>query len=72
MGADLDTGGFGRGERANKHDRERLRSTQVRGSRKAITPLLLLYWYIDGSMECTTMALQALRERRKMKCKLRE
>jgi hypothetical protein len=44
MGAELDAGGFGRGERAEKHDRKRHRSTQVRGSRKEITPLLLLYW----------------------------
>jgi hypothetical protein len=51
MGAELDAGGFGRGERAKKHDRKELRSTQVRGSRKEITPLLLLYWiyiWIDG------------------------
>jgi hypothetical protein len=46
MGAELDAGGFGRGERADKHDRKRLGSTQVRGSRKEITPLLLLYWFI--------------------------
>jgi hypothetical protein len=44
MGAELDAGGFGRGERAKEHDREEHRSTQVRGSRKEITPLLLLYW----------------------------
>jgi hypothetical protein len=51
MGAELDVGGFGRGERAEKHDRKEHRSTQVRGSRKEITPLLLLYWiyiWIDG------------------------
>jgi hypothetical protein len=51
MGAELDAGGFGRGERAEEHDRKRHRSTQVRGSRKEITPLLLLYWFyiwIDG------------------------
>jgi hypothetical protein len=51
MGAELDAGGFGRGDRAEKHDRERHRSTQVRGSHKEITPLLLLYWlyiWIDG------------------------
>jgi hypothetical protein len=50
-GAELDAGGFGRGERAKKHDRERDRSTQVRGSPKEITPLLLLYRlynWIDG------------------------
>jgi hypothetical protein len=58
MGAELDAGGFGRGERAEKHDRREHRSTQVRGSRKEITPLLLLYWiYIFGSMESTTMVL---------------
>jgi hypothetical protein len=57
MGAELDAGGFGRGERAEKHDRERHRSTQVRGSRKEITPLLLLYWFILGSMEYTTRLL---------------
>jgi hypothetical protein len=44
MGAELDAKGFGRGEPAKKHDRERHRSTQVRGSHKEITPLLLLYW----------------------------
>jgi hypothetical protein len=44
MGAKLDAGGFGRGERAEKHDRKEHRSTQVQGSRKEITPLLLLYW----------------------------
>jgi hypothetical protein len=51
MGAELDAGGFGGGERAEKHDRKRHRSTQVRGSREEITPLLLLYWlyiWIDG------------------------
>jgi hypothetical protein len=51
MGAELDAGGFGRGERAEKHDRKEHISTQVRGSRKEITPLLLLYWlyiWIDG------------------------
>jgi hypothetical protein len=44
MGAELDAGGFEGGERAKKHDRKRYRSTQVRGSRKEITLLLLLYW----------------------------
>jgi hypothetical protein len=35
-----------------------IRSTQVRGSRKEITPLLLHYYlYKSGSMECTTMVL---------------
>jgi hypothetical protein len=51
MGAELDDGGFGRGEQAEKHDRKEHRSTQVRGSRKEITPLLLLYWlyiWING------------------------
>jgi hypothetical protein len=51
MGAELDAGGFGRGERAEKHDKKEHKSTQVRGSRKEITPLLLLYWLyirIDG------------------------
>jgi hypothetical protein len=57
MGAELDAGGIGRGERAEKHDRERHRSTQVRGSRKEITPLLLLYWYILGSIWYTTKVL---------------
>jgi hypothetical protein len=57
MGAELDAGGFGRGERAEEHDRKRHRSTQVRGSRKEITPLLLLYWFIFGSLEYTTMVL---------------
>jgi hypothetical protein len=48
----------GEGKLAKKHDRERHRSTQVRGSRKDITPLLLLYWfYIFGSMEYPTMVL---------------
>jgi hypothetical protein len=58
MGAELDAGGIGRGERAEKHDGKRHRSTQVRGSRKEITPLLLLYWlYIFGSMKYTTKVL---------------
>jgi hypothetical protein len=51
MGAELDVGGFRRGKRAEKHDRKGHRSTQVRGSRKEITPLLLLYYlyiWIDG------------------------
>jgi hypothetical protein len=51
MGAELDAGGFGRGERAKKHNRKEHRSIQVRGSCKEITPLLLLYWlyiWIDG------------------------
>jgi hypothetical protein len=51
MGAKLDAGGFGRGKRAEKHDRKEHRSTQVQGSHKEITPLLLLYWlyiWIDG------------------------
>jgi hypothetical protein len=51
MGAELDAGGFGRGERAEKHDRKEHIFTQVWGSRKEITPLLLLYWiyiWIDG------------------------
>jgi hypothetical protein len=51
MGAELDAEGFGRGEQAEKHDRKEHRSTQVRGSRKEIIPLLLLYWmyiWIDG------------------------
>jgi hypothetical protein len=51
MGAELDAGGFGRGEPAEKHDRKEHGSTQVRGSHKEITPLLLLYWiyiWIDG------------------------
>jgi hypothetical protein len=51
MGAELDAGGFGRGERVEKHDRKEHRSTQVRGSPKEITPLLLLYWlyiWVDG------------------------
>jgi hypothetical protein len=51
MGAELDARGFGRGERAEKHDRKEHRSIQVRGSHKEITPLLLLYWlynWIDG------------------------
>jgi hypothetical protein len=51
MGTELDAGGFGRGERTEKHDRKEHRSTQVRGSLKEITPLLLLYWlyiWVDG------------------------
>jgi hypothetical protein len=43
MGAELDAGGFRRGERAEKYDRKEHGSIQVRGSRKEITPLLLLY-----------------------------
>jgi hypothetical protein len=51
MGAELDAGGFGRGMRAKKHNRKEHRSTQVQGSRKEITPLLLIYWlykWING------------------------
>jgi hypothetical protein len=51
MGAELDAGGFGRGERAKKHDRKEHISTQAQSSHKEITPLLLLYWFyiwIDG------------------------
>jgi hypothetical protein len=51
MGAELDAGGFGRGERAKKHDRKECTSYPGSGSRKEITPLLLLYWlyiWIDG------------------------
>jgi hypothetical protein len=52
MGAELGAGGFGRGKRTEEHDRKEHRSTQIRGSRKEITPLLLLYClYIFGSME---------------------
>jgi hypothetical protein len=43
MGAELDAGGFRRGEQAEKDNRKGHRSTQVRGSCKEITPLLLLY-----------------------------
>jgi hypothetical protein len=51
MGAELGAGGFGREKRTKKHDRKNTRSTQVRGSHKEITPLLLhycLYKWIDG------------------------
>jgi hypothetical protein len=68
MGAELDAGGFGRGERAEKHDGKEHRSTQVRGSRKEITPLLLLYWlyiWIDGVYNNGASKLSA---RRKMNC----
>jgi hypothetical protein len=52
VGAKLSAGGFGRGKCTKEHDRQEHRSTQVRGSRKEITPLLLLYClYIFGSME---------------------
>jgi hypothetical protein len=62
MGAELDAGGFGRGERAEKHDKKEQISTQVRGSRKEITPLLLLYWiyiWIDGVHNNGTFKLSA-------------
>jgi hypothetical protein len=62
MGAELDAGGFGRGERAEKQDRKEHRSTQVRGSCKEITPLLLLYWlyiWIDGVYNNGTPKLSA-------------
>jgi hypothetical protein len=52
MGAKLSAGGFSRGKHTKKHDRREHRSTQVQGSHKEITPLLLLYClYIFGSME---------------------
>jgi hypothetical protein len=41
----------GEGNEQEKHNRKEHRATQVRGSRKEITPLLLLYWlyiWIDG------------------------
>jgi hypothetical protein len=44
-GAELSAGRFRRGKRTEEHDRKEHRSTQVRGSRKEITPLLLLYWW---------------------------
>jgi hypothetical protein len=51
-GAELSAGGFGRGKHTEEHDRKEHRSTQVWGSCKEITPLLLLYWwYIFGLME---------------------
>jgi hypothetical protein len=62
MGAKLDAGGFERGERAEKHDSKEHRSTQVRGSRKEITPLLLLFWlyiWIDGVYNNGTSQLSA-------------
>jgi hypothetical protein len=68
MGAELDAGGSGRGEQAKKHDRKEHRSTQVRGSHKEITPLLLLYWlyiWIDGVYN---NGASKLCERRKMNC----
>jgi hypothetical protein len=61
MGAELSAGEFGRGKRTEKHDRKEHRSTQVRDSRKEITPLLLLYYlYIFGSMEVQQWCFQAL------------
>jgi hypothetical protein len=72
MGAELDAGGFGRGERAEKHDRKEQRSTQVRGSRKEITPLLLLCWlfiWIDGVYNNRTSKLSARGGRRTAKCR---
>jgi hypothetical protein len=66
MGAELDAGGFGRGERAKKHDIKEHKSTQVRGSRKEITPLLLLYWlyiWIDGVHNNDSSKLSARGER---------
>jgi hypothetical protein len=38
-------------------------SIQVRGSRKEITLLLLLYWFINGSMEYTTNGASKLSAR---------
>jgi hypothetical protein len=62
MGTELDARGFGRGERAEKHDRKGHRSIQVRSSRKEIIPILLLY-YLYIWMEYTTMVLpSSLRE----------
>jgi hypothetical protein len=61
MGAELDAGGFRRGEQAEKHDRKEHRSTQVWGSRKEITPLLLLYWlYIQIGGGTQQWGFQAL------------
>jgi hypothetical protein len=71
MGAELDAGGLGRGERAEKHDRKELRSTQVWGSRKEITPLLLLYWlyiWIDGVHNNDPSKLFVRGGRRTTKC----
>jgi hypothetical protein len=73
VGAELNAGGFGRGKCTKEHDRKELRSTQVSGSRKEITPLLLLYCsYIFGSMEVQQWCFQALCERRKMNYELRD
>jgi hypothetical protein len=61
MGAKLGAGGFERGKRTEEHGRKEHRSTQVQGSCKEITPLLLLYYsYIFGSMEVQQWCFQAL------------
>jgi hypothetical protein len=72
MGAELDVGGFERGERAEKHDRKGHRSTQVWGSRKEITPLFLLYWlyiWIDGVHNNSVSKLLVRGGRRTAKCR---
>jgi hypothetical protein len=72
MGAELDAGGFGRGERAKKHDRKEHRFTQVRGSRKEITPLFLLYRlyiWIDGVHNNGASQLSGRGGRRTDKCR---
>jgi hypothetical protein len=72
MGAELDAGGFGRGEQAEKHDKKGHRSTQVRGSRKEITPLLLLNYlhiWIYGVHNNGASKLSMRGGRRTAKCR---
>jgi hypothetical protein len=45
---------LGEGNELRSTTETNTQSTQVRGSRKEITPLFLLYWFINRSMEYTT------------------
>jgi hypothetical protein len=53
------------GERTDKHDRRETWAIQVRGSRKEITPLLLLYDVYLSSQRTTMALLELFGERRK-------
>jgi hypothetical protein len=63
----------GEGNELRSMTERNTQATQVRGSRKEITPLLLLYWlyiWIDGVHN--TGCFQALYERRTMNYQVRE
>jgi hypothetical protein len=62
----------GEGNEVRSMTKRNTESTQVRGSRKEVTPLLLLYWlyiWIDGVYN--NGCFQALCERRKTNYQLR-